>query len=134
MYIYFECGKFRRSRAIVYLVCLVPSCHNAFVGVSRVRYFFSWVFRGSDIFFVGIRGSKSFSRRCIMGPKIFLVSILWVQIFFSWVFCGFIFFFSRLISWFKDFSEQHQQKQKCRNTSQTTYSFLNRFNQLSIKY
>ena len=112
MYIYFECGKFRRSRAIVYLVCLVPSCHDALVGVSRVRDFFSWVFRGSDIFFVGIRGSKSFSRRCIMGPKFFLVSILWVQIFFSWVFCGFN-FFSR--GWFRDSKIFLSNRNKSRN-------------------
>ena len=109
MYIYFECGKFRRSRGIVSLVSLVPSCHGAFVGISWVQFFF---FRG---YFVG--------------PKFFLPSICGFEIFYSVYLVGLIFFLE------DDFVIQRfsvvgymskRQKQKYRNTSQTTYSFLNR--------
>ena len=71
MYIYFECGKFRRSRAIVYLVCLVPYCHDAFVGVSRVRDFFSWVFVGLKVFRVGVSFVRSFSWWIFCGSESF---------------------------------------------------------------
>ena len=69
MYIYFECGKFRRSRAIVGLVGLEPSCHGVFGAVfCRSKNFFSWVFHGSEIF----------SREYFKGPNFFL-----------WIFYGF---------------------------------------------
>ena len=60
-----ECAKSRGSRAIVGLVGLVPSCHRTFVGISWVPNFFSWVFRGSQIF----------SRGYFVGPRLFLVGI-----------------------------------------------------------
>ena len=70
--------KFHGSRAIVGLVGLVPSWHRAFVGISWVQNFFSWVFRGSKIF----------SRGYFVEPKFFVVGILWLWNFLSWVFCG----------------------------------------------
>ena len=107
-----ECAKFRGSRAIVVLMGLMPSCHRAFVGISWVWNFFSWIFRGSKIF----------SRGFFVGLKFFLVGTssvqnfprgyLWVQNFFVgilgpnffwWVFPGSNYFFWWLISWFKDF-------------------------------
>ena len=58
-----ECAKFCGWRAIVGLVGLVSSCHRGyFVGP---KYFFLWVFHGSEIF---------------------LVAISWVSNFFSWEF------------------------------------------------
>ena len=44
-----ECAKFRGLCAIAVLAGLVPLCHRAFVGISWVPNFFSWVFRGSKI-------------------------------------------------------------------------------------
>ena len=83
MYIYFECGKFRRSRAIVSLVSLVPSCHGAFVGISWVQF----------CLFVGISWVRFFFfGGYFVGPKFFLPSILWVRNFLSCVFSGFNFF------------------------------------------
>ena len=112
--------KFHGSRAIVGLVGLVPSWHRAFVGISWVQNFFSWVFRGSKIFsrgyfvepkffVVGIlwlwnflswvfRGSKVFWW-VFVGPKFSLKGISWIRIVFSWVFRGPIFF---SCSWFPD--------------------------------
>ena len=52
------------------------------IGISWVLNFFSWVFRGSSIFYRGY----------FVGPKFFLVSISWIQIFFSGVFHGSNFF------------------------------------------
>ena len=77
-----ECAKFNGLRGIVCPVGLVPSCDCAFVDISWVRNFFSWV----------LRGSKIFSREYFVRPKYFLVGISWVRYVFSW-----------LISWFKDF-------------------------------
>ena len=147
-HVFKECAKFRGSRAIMSLVGLVPSCHRFFVGISWVQNFFSWVFHGFNIFLVGIswvsnffswvfRGSKIFlvgtsnfqnvSRGYFLGPKFFLMSISWVQFFsFGWLRDSKI--FSSYLH------EQEWQKQKYENTSQTTYSFLNRFQQLSIVY
>ena len=76
-----ECAKFRGSRAIMGLACLVP---------PWVRKFFSWVFCGSKIFahgyFVGLkffswvfRGSNIFPRGCFVVPKFSLLGISWVQ-------------------------------------------------------
>ena len=48
------------------------------VGISCFKIFFSWVFRGSEIF----------SRGSVVGPKFFLMRILWVQRSYSWVFPG----------------------------------------------
>ena len=45
-----ECAKFPGSRAIVGIVGLVPSFNHAFLGISWVEIFFSWVFRGSKVF------------------------------------------------------------------------------------
>ena len=81
-----ECAKFRGSRAIVGLVGLVPSFYHAFLGISWIEKFFSWVFRGS----------KVFSRGCLVDPIAFL----------------------RLISWFKDsqFSGVWERVTENRNT------------------
>ena len=81
----FEFAKFRRSRATVGLVGLVPSCLcGYFVGpkvflarISWAQNIFSWVFRAFQIF----------SRGYFVGPKFFLLYISWVQDFFLWVFC-----------------------------------------------
>ena len=115
--------------------------------VGRVLSWVSWVFLGLNFFFVstwcvqnffmGIRDYDSFSRVYFEGAT-----------FFSWVFpgskilsCGY--FVGPIFScrWFRDsklFScwlhEQDWQKQKYKNTSQTTNSFLNQFQQLSIVY
>ena len=78
-------AKFRRSRAAVGLVGLVPSCLcGYFVGpkvflarISWAQNIFSWVFRAFQIF----------SRGYFVGPKFFLLYISWVQDFFLWVFC-----------------------------------------------
>ena len=72
-----DCAKFSGSRIIVSLVGLVPSCLcGYFVGprffvvdISWVRYFFSWVSRGSKIFFRGY----------FEGPTFFLVDFSWDQ-------------------------------------------------------
>ena len=89
-------------------------------------------------------GSKLFSRGYFVGPNLFLWvekifrGYSWVRIFFSWVFRVSSFF---SCGWFWDsiiFScwlhEQKWQNQKYKKTSQTTYSFLNRFQQLPIVY
>ena len=101
-----ECAKFRGSRAIGGLVGLVPSCNRAFVGIS-------W---DQNIFLVGTRWSETFSRGYFVGQNFFLKSILWAQFF--------------PYRWFRDSNilgcwlhEQEWQKQKYKNTSQTTYSF-----------
>ena len=54
------CAKFRGSCATMGVVGLVLSWHRAFVcegfflvSISWVHSFFSWVFRGSEIFFRG---------------------------------------------------------------------------------
>ena len=86
-----ECAKFRGSRAIVVLICLMPSCHRAFAGISWVWNFFLWVLCGSKLFLVGIRASEIFSRGFFVRPnffrrytwsEFFLVGISWVQLFF----------------------------------------------------
>ena len=87
------------------------------VGILLVQKFLSWVFRGS---------------------KIFLVGTLWVQKFFSWVFLGYN-FFSQANFVIQRFSvvgcvRKSDRKQKCINTSQTTYSIQNWFQQLSILF
>ena len=93
------CAKFCGSRAIAGPLGLVPLCHRAIVpssffslvfcgsksfprGYDVGSKFFSWVFRGSKTSFCGYE----------LGPKFFLLGISWVQYFWSW-----------LISWFKDF-------------------------------
>ena len=48
--VWFQCAKFRESRAIMGLMGLVLSCQFAFMGISLVQKFFSWVFRGSNFF------------------------------------------------------------------------------------
>ena len=67
-----ECAKFLGLRTIVGLVCLVPSCQR-----TCLRGYF-------------------------VGPKCFLQGTLYVQNFFSLVFRGSNFFFSWIISQFKD--------------------------------
>ena len=97
-----ECAKFRGSGAIVVLCgfnAIVPSylC-GYFVGlkfflvnISQVQTFFSWVFRGSEIFSCGYFVGTKFSLWVFVGPKflrrytwseLFLVGISWVQLFF----------------------------------------------------
>lgn len=56
------------------------------------RTYISWYFVGPNLFLVGTSWSNIFSRVYFVSPTFFLVSISWVQFFFSW-----------LISWFKDF-------------------------------
>ena len=75
----YECVKFHGSRTVVGFVGLVLLCHLAFVVISWVQKFFSWI----------SRGSKIFSRGYFMGPKSFPVGISWVQNFFWWIFRGF---------------------------------------------
>ena len=75
-----ECAKFCGSRTIMGLVNLVPSC---------------------------LRGSKIHSRGYFVGPKFFLVGILWVRIFFVWVFRGFKIFFSLVFHGSRFFSRGH---------------------------
>ena len=85
-----ECAKFRWSRAIASLVSLLQLCLCGcfvgsmffLVGILLIRNFSSWVFLGS----------KFFSREYFVFPKIFLVSVSWVQFSLWW-----------LSSWFKDF-------------------------------
>ena len=106
----FECAKFRGSRAIVGLVGLVPWCLRGYFVGSKL---FSWVFRGSKIFF---RGCTSWF------PIFFVIS--WVHDFFSAVFRGskifhrgyFVGSKSSLVGNFV--------------ISQTMYFILNRFQQL----
>ena len=110
MYIYFECGKFCRSRAIVSLVSLVPSCHGAFVSISWVQFFF---------FFVGILWARNFFYRVFCGFEIFYSVYLVGLIFFLEV--DFVIQRFSVVGYMSK-----RQKQKYRNTSQTTHSFLNR--------
>ena len=93
--------------------------------ISWVQNFFSWVFHGSETF---SRGSKIFPSGYFVRPKFFPVVISWVQNFFSWLISLFT-CFQLLGAWE---SEREWQKTEYRNTSQTTYSFPNRFQQLSI--
>ena len=124
-------------------VGLVPSCHWAFVGISRFESIFSRIFRGSQIFsrgyfvgpkvfFVGIswvrkffslvfRESQIFSRGYFVGPKFFLMGILWVQIFSSWV--------QNFLSWVILSCWPHDKKWH-RNISETACSIPNRFHLL----
>ena len=126
----YECGKLLRSRATVVLVGLVPSCHQAFVGVSWVQNFFSWVFRRF----------KLFSRGYFVGLNVFHVGVLCVQFFFTWVFRGSKVFSSRyfvgskfpFVGNFVIFSFWAHEKNWHRNISQTSYSIPNRFWQLWI--
>ena len=109
------------------------------LGISWVQKFFSWVFRGSEIFSRGYFVDPKFFSWVFVGPKFFLVSIF-VGPKFS---CGYFVcskFFSReyfagpiffSCGWFRDskilscwLHKQKWQKQKYENTSQTTYSFL----------
>ena len=108
------------------LVGLVSSCYRAFVGISWVQIFFSWVFRGSKIF----------SRGYFLDPKFFLVGISWVQNFFSWAFCGSN-IFSRgyfvgpkfsVVGNFVIFSCWPHEKKWHRNISQTRVLFQIDFN------
>ena len=120
------------------LVGLVPSCHCAFVGTSWFQNFLSWVSRGSKKFFSWLfRGSKNFSW-VFVGLKFFLVAISWVRIFFLDNILWAQFFPYR---WFRDskilgcwIHEQEWQKQEYKNTFETTYSFLNWFQQLQTVY
>ena len=105
---------------IVGLAGLVPLRHRAFVGISWVPIFFSWVFRRSQIFSCGY----------FVGPKVFLVGISWVQSFFSWVFRG-----SKISSHvenFVNFSCRPPEKKWHRNMSQTLHSIPKRFQQVWI--
>ena len=131
------------SPAMVGFVGLVPSCHRAFVGFSWVQNFFSWVFRGNKFFLVGISRvrnffswvfywSKFFSRGHFVGRKFFLVGFLSVRNFFLCVFYGSNFFFLWLISSFKDFQLLAAWARVAKTEIQTKYSFLNRFQQLSV--
>ena len=145
-YCAWECAKFRRSRAVVGLVGLGQSCQRGYfvgpkfflVGISWVQNFFSgisWVWNFSLEYFMG----PKFSCGCFVGSK-FSRGYSWVRIFFWWVFRGseffsreyFVapFFFLWLISWFKDFKLLAAWGRATKNTSQTTYSFLNWFQQL----
>ena len=123
-----ECAKFRGWRgAIRCLVGLVPSCHCAFVAISWIQFFFlvgiSWV----QNFLVGIRGSEIFSCGYFVGQNFFLVSILWTQFFpYHWFRAS-----ENLGCWLY---EPEWQKQKYQNSSQTTDSFLNWFQQLQTVY
>ena len=109
------------------------------VGISWVQNFFSWVFRGSKVFLVDISWVQNFSRGYSWVRNFFswvlswilnfLVGISWVRNFFLVSISCVQFFFS--CGWFrvsKIFScwlyKRKWQKQKYKNTSQTTYSFL----------
>ena len=91
-----DCAKIRGSCVIMGLVGLVPSRHRAFVGISWVQNFCSWVFRGAKIFargyfvgpknfLLGISWVPVFFRGYFVGPRFFLVGISWVLNFLSWV-------------------------------------------------
>ena len=62
-----KCAKFCGLCAIIGLAHVVPLWHHAFVGIL-------WV--------------QNFSCGSFMGPKIFLLDVLWVEIFFLWVWRG----------------------------------------------
>ena len=116
----FKCVKFCESHAIVGPVGLVPSSNRAFVGISWVGNFFSWVF------------CKSFF-------SFFLMTNSWIQDFFSLVFCGSNFLFivaNFVIQRFSvvDWTRKSERKQKYINTLQTLYSIPNRFQQLPVLY
>ena len=117
------------------------------VGISWVQNFSRGYFvgpkfflvgiRGSKLFLAGIRGSKIFSRGYFAGPKFFSRVFRGCEIFSREYFVGPYFF----CGWFRDskisscyLHEQEWQKKKYKSTSQTTYSFLNRFQQWSIDY
>ena len=104
----------------------VAMCHLVFVAISWVQIIFSWVFRGF----------KLFSRGYFVGLKCFLVGISKVQNFFSWVFLGPEIFFVgskfSLLGNFIIFSCWPHEKKWRRNTSETTYSFPNRFQQFIL--
>ena len=152
MYMYFKCGKFRGSCAIVSLVGFVPSCHGAFVGISWIQSFSRGYFLGPKFFLVDISWVQIFFRRYFVGPKFFswvfvspkffLVSISRGQIFFSCAFFGLeifscvylvgLIFFLEIDFVIQRFSvagcmSKSNKNRNNRNTSQTAYSFLNRF-------
>ena len=109
-------------------------CHGYFVGSKIFFVVISWLW---NLFSCLFRGSKIFAW-VFVDPKFFLMGISWVRIFFSWVFRGSIFF---SFSWFRDskilscrLHEQEWQKQRYKNTCQTSYSFLNLFQQFSTIY
>ena len=116
--------------------------------ISWVRNFFSWVFRRSNFFSCGyFVGPIIFSSRYFVGPKFFIVGISWVQNFSRGHFVGskvfLVFlgynFFSRANFVIQRFSvvgcvRKSDRKQKCINTSQTTYSIQNWFQQLSVLF
>ena len=108
-------GYFVGPNFFLVAIWSVPESKIFSRGYLWVQNFFWWVFHGSKIF------------SCVSN-------------FFSWVFRGSSHFFF-LGGWFCDskiFScwlhNQEWQKEKYKNTSQTMYSFLNRFQQLSIVY
>ena len=95
-------------------------CHRTFMSISWVQNLFLWVFRGSETFSRGSFVSRKFFSWVFVGPNFFLLGISWVQFFFLWLICDSTIFSCWL--------------QKYKNTPQTTHSFLNRFQQLSIVY
>ena len=120
-----------------------------FVVILWVQIFFVWVFRDP----------KFFSQGYFVGPKLFFVGSSCFQHFFSWLFCWSEFFSLGYFVGLKLFlvgiscvqfffmanfmiqrfsvagcMKNNDREQKYRNTSQTTYSFLNQFQQLSIVY
>ena len=120
-----ECAKFFESRAAVAWIFrgFKIFFRGYFVGLKSFLVLISWV----QNFRVNIRGSEIFSRGYFVGQNFFLVSISWVY---------FVSF-----SWFRDskilscrLHEQEWQKQRYKNTCQTSYSFLNLFQQFSSIY
>ena len=96
-YFWYSVQKFKENR------CDLMKLELAFflLGISRVKNISSWV--GQFFFLVGVlwdqnffscyfMGPNFFSRGYFVGPKLFLVVILWAWFFFSW-----------LIPRFKDF-------------------------------
>ena len=86
------------------------------VGICGPKIFSRGYLVGSKIFlWVGIRGSEIFSHGNFVGQNSFLVSISWVHL----ISCS-RFRDSKILScWL------HEQEQQYKNTSQTTYFFLN---------
>ena len=120
-----ECAKFFESRAAVPWIFrgFKNFFRGYFVALKSFLVLISWV----QNFRVGIRGSEIFSHGYFVGQNFFLVSISWVYFFsFSW------FRDSKILSW--RLHEQEWQKQRYKNTCQTSYSFLNLFQQFSTIY
>ena len=100
------------------LVLYLRGGSQFFSRISWVWNFSLWVFLGSRIF----------SRWYFVSSKFFLVGILWVQFFF--LMANFVIQRSSVAACMR----KSDWRQKYRNTSQTTYSFSNRFQQLLIVY